>query len=283
MEISPGLAQAGFELLHLIGRQGLTIEVMLGGLKRIGPMPAADALGLAQTLNWIGVDASGIVVATDEGRRILELAAYPAMLRQTLLDHAAILSPPWLQNARDGRTRSIAFAPIGARQMMIEAGLAEGVSEDIVAFWDHLASLARGQRDERLTAIGRIGEQLTLVFEKERTGRSANWVAIDSNADGYDVLSIIAAENPAPLAIEVKTTSVGLSGTLFLTRNEWRKAKTSPAYSFHLWDISRSTQPALASVGIDAMAAHVPVDEGEGSWSEAAIPFAAFAELFRCP
>lgn len=283
MELSPGLAQSAFELLALIGRQALTIDAVLSGLRRISGMPSNEVLDFTQTMNWIQVADTGMLGASPAGLRVLERAAYPAMLRSTLIDHATILSPPWLQNARMGRNRTLSFAPIGVQQTLVEAGVAEGTGEDVVTFWDQLAALARGSRDERLAAIGRIGERLTLAYEEARTGRVPRWAAIDSNADGFDVLSSIDAKNSSPLSIEVKTTTMGKVGELVLTRNEWDTALDSAAHRFDLWDVAKSGSPICARVATEEMREHIPADSASGRWASVAIPFAAFSGSFGPP
>lgn len=145
---------------------------------------------------------------------------YEAQLRQALLDYIDIEHPSWVQNASFGRSRVISFAGSQIAQVFAEAGLADGTSEAVVAFWDALAARARGQRDDRLTQIGRLGERLTIDYEAQRTGRRPSWIAIDNNADRYDVLSIVGPANPRQLTIEVKTSTQGTVGFAMLTRNE---------------------------------------------------------------
>jgi hypothetical protein len=281
MNLSPGLAQSAFELLRLIGRQGLNIPALLAGMERIGGMPSSEVLELAQTLNWVAISEAGTLAVTDQGGRVIDDGAYPTMLRQTVLDYVDILSPPWLQNAADGRRRAIAFAPVGVGQVLVEAEVAEGAGDDVVAFWDMLAARARGRRNERLLSIGRQGERLTLAHETDRTGRTPHWVALDSNADGFDVLSIRASDDLAPLTIEVKTTTQGLRGLMTLTHNEWMAAATASAHLFHLWDAAPRAQPRLATVTVDAMAEHIPEDRGDGGWQLVEVPFSTFADQFN--
>ncbi|WP_159628250.1 hypothetical protein [Massilia puerhi] len=73
---------------------------------------------------------------------------------------------------------------------MNEAYLAEGYDDEVVVFWDRLAAIARGQKDTSLSAIRRHKERLSLRYEKQRTGRDPQWRSIESNGDGYDVMSI---------------------------------------------------------------------------------------------
>jgi hypothetical protein len=149
----------------------------------------------------------------------------------------------------------------------------------VVSFWDLLAARARGLHDVRLNEIGRAGERLTLQHEEQRTGRKPQWIALESNADGYDVLSHVSDKDAARLCIEVKASAAGLRGKFYLTRNEWETAATLLQFVMHLWDLSKLT-PRLAVVDIAQLAAHIPRDEGEGRWDNVCIPFSSFASVF---
>lgn len=164
--------------------------------------------------------------------------------------------------------------------MFVEAGLAHGTDESVVAFWDELAARARGQKSGRLIAIGRHGERLSLAYEENRTGKKPEWVAIENNADGYDVLSVVGSENLRQLSIEVKTSTLGLAGSFHLTRNEWERALEGANHVFHLWDVRANMTPRLAVVDPQEMQAHVPTDLGSGTWESVAIPFATFGPRF---
>ncbi len=146
-----------------------------------------------------------------------------------------------------------------------------------MAFWDALAARARGLKDDRLTAIGRIGERASIEFEQNRTGHKPLWVALESNADGYDVLSIVDKTDPRQLSIEVKATTQSNGGYFYLTQNEWRRAQETDHHVFHLWrvdDESPVYPPVVVTTA--AMSEHVPANMGEGEWQGVMIPFAAF-------
>ncbi|RWA93339.1 DUF3883 domain-containing protein [Mesorhizobium sp.] len=278
--LTPGLALSALDLLRLLHRNALTASGLLSDLKRVGGMPSAEALSLSQTLNWLEVDGDGVLHPTPAGQRACSQGDYRLALRQVILDFADIVAPDWLQNATYGRSRVLAFAGPGIAQILVEAEVATGVADDVVEFWDLLASMARGYRDDRLLAIGRRGERLTLAHEEARTGASPRWIALDSNQDGYDVLSVKAADDPAPLSIEVKTSTVGTTGSMYITRKEWEQATDSPNHTFHLWDL-KAPSPLLAVVDVAEMARHIPTDGGTGEWREVRVPFGTFTSLFN--
>lgn len=277
---SPGLVLGCFDLLEMALRRNLVVARISMEFSKIGVMPSAKVVELAQNLNWLRTGDHGEAVVTVEGHRILSSGEYEARIRRALLDYIDIVRPPWIQNAVFGRAKVIAFAGSDIAQVFVEAGLANGTDRAVVEFWDDLAARARGQKGVRLNAIGREGERLSIEHEKERTGRDPKWVSIDSNADGYDVLSVVGSTDGRLLSIEVKATTIGLAGSFHLSVNEWERALVSNLHSFHLWDMS-SGSPALAILSKDDVDPHVPVDRGEGRWESVEIPFGAFSGMFE--
>lgn len=275
---SPGLAQGCFELLAITTRQRLTFTEIIVSFAHLGGLPSMTVVETAQALNWIQASELGHAEHTPWGARLFAIQGYEDQLRQALLDYIDIEHPSWIQNASFGRSRVVSFAGSQMGQVFAEAGLADGTSDAVVAFWDALAARARGQKDDRLTQIGRWGERLTLEYETKRTRVRPTWVAIENNADGYDVLSVVEAENLQKLTIEVKTSTQGAYGFAMLTRNEWERALQSERHAFHFWNVRDPSHPKLAIVSSEEMLDHLPQDQGLGQWDCAKIPFSAFKE-----
>lgn len=277
--LSPGLAQGCFELLAITIRQQLTVAEIKSSFAYLGSLPTQKVVETAQALNWLQASEHGYVELTPRGSRLFSTSGYEAQLRQAILDYIDIEHPSWVQNASFGRSRVISFAGSQIAQVFAEAGLVDGIEEAVVTFWDALAARARGQRDDRLTQIGRLGERLTIDYETQRTGRPPTWVAIDNNADGYDVLSIVGPADRQQLTIEVKTSTQGTAGFAMLTRTEWEMAMESAFHAFHFWNLRDRSQPKLSIVTNDKMVRHVPQDRGVGRWKCTEVPFSAFTEL----
>ena len=277
--LSPSVAFGCVELLGVVSRNAVTTGGVLS--LALGAVPAQDVLEAALGLSWLAPEPdTGLLAPTPKGARALAAPDDRARLRMLILDHVDAGSPPWAQLAAAGRREVLLQAPKGICQVFVDAGLAYGDDPDAVAFWDTLAARARGLRSAVLTETGRTGERLTLIHEKRRTGRDPKWVALDSNAYGYDVLSRVSGQDGRRLTIEVKASSqASLSGLFHITRNEWWLAGDSLNHVFHLWDVSREP-PRLAVLDVDRVAEHVPSDAGSGAWEAARIPFAAFASSF---
>ena len=279
MRFSPGLAQGCFELLEMARSHRVPFAEITFNFPRIGVMQSHSVVEAAQTLNWLYADDEGFATLTASGERLLSSEIYEDRIGQALLDFIDIIRPPWIQNATFGRARVIQFAGGDIAQVFIEAGLATGVSDKAIEFWDELAARARGQRSAKLNRIGREGERLTIAYEELRTGETPKWVSIDNNADGYDVLSVVDAPDSPLLSIEVKTSRLGANGSFFLTANEWDRAISVSNHVFHFWDISAPI-PLLAVIEPKDIEPHTPANRGTGEWKSVEIPFMHFKGRF---
>jgi hypothetical protein len=281
--LSPGLAQGCFELLGIASRHSLTFPQIQTSFAYFGNLPGTAVTEAAQRLQWLRANDEGHAVITPSGSRLLALSGYEPMLRQALLDYIDVERPPWVQNASFGRSRVLRFAGSAIAQVFVEANLANGTEDEVVAFWDALAARARGQKEDRLTQIGREGERLTLTYEESRTERKPRWVAIENNEDGYDVLSVLASNDSGHLSIEVKASTMGTAGSFHLTRNEWDRSTELDNHLFHLWALRPNSKPLLAIVTPKDMQNHIPCDSGSGCWESVEVPFVVFQDSFRSP
>lgn len=276
--MSPSVAFGCMELLSVAERNPLRP----GGVHSLslGAVPSQDILEATLDIRWLTVCEDGFLEPTIRGERALSAPNNRAKLRVLVLDHIDASEPPWLQLASSGRREVLMLAPKELRQIFVEAGLAHDDDGETVAFWDALASRARGARDEALTEIGRTGERLTLEYEKRRTGVEPKWIALDSNSDGYDILSRRALGDSRRHVIEVKTTTQGLSGYFYVSRNEWDVAEGALSHAFHLWDVSGNA-PRLAVLTPEQVKLNAPTDSGLGVWQTVRIPYSAYGDAFE--
>lgn len=277
LKLSPGLVQGAIELLEISARHKLTFVEIASSIRSLGNMPVSFVCEVSQLLNWISVDQDDCIQATEAGQRVLASNSYQHQLRQAILDYIEVEKPAWLQSVTYGRKRVLRFVGLQLEQVFSEAGLVDGVDADVISFWDILAAAARGRKNDQATIIGRRGERLSFEFEAKRTGRRPIWISIDNNADGYDVLSVVDREDTRKLSIEVKTSTMGLSGSMHITRNEWDRAMEVENHRFHLWSLKDGEAPKLATLVPKQLAIHVPTDAGTGQWESVEIPFKAFA------
>jgi hypothetical protein len=238
--------------------------------------PIGAVLDMIRAAGWIHFEDDGLLRLTDRGSQILECRNAVRALRIQLMDFIEFAKPTWCSLIPRGRQETLSFLPADARQCFNEAGLSDGYDEEVVAFWDRAANLSRGRTNDMLLEIGREGERLSIAFEVERTGKLPRWTAVDSNAAGYDLLSVVSREDPTPLKIEVKAVKRSGEKAFFLTRNEWNCATGYGKYVLHLWLLGEHPTPVLKSP--DELAKDIPTDNGAGAWQSVKVVIAnAFA------
>lgn len=278
--LSPGIAGGCFDLIRMASQHPVTFAQMRAEFPRIGGIDIGRLSEIAQTLGWLRANDSGIAILAPWGARLVEIECAHLRLRQALLDYVEVVRPPWIKNAIDGRLKTVNYAPSEISQSLVEAELAVGYEDEVVAFWDRLAAIARGLRNASLSEIGREGERLTIAHELRRTSHQSKWVSVESNSTGYDVLSVVSSTDSRHLPIEVKASTAGMRGTFHLTRNEWDESELMPLHQFHLWDLSNRASPKLAVVPRKDVEVHVPTDSGKGKWKEVEVSFGVFASIF---
>lgn len=280
MEFSPGIIDGCFILIDKIGKTPMPLVSIVPAFPKLGSVRSELVLRTSQEMGWVAAGESGEAKLTVMGARILEQIDTKAKFRRALLDYVERESPSWVEQACFGRNKVVTFAPGAIRQIIDECGLTTGFDDATVAFWDMLAAMARGQRDDVLTRIGREGERLSLKHEERRTGVKPKWVAVDSSSKGYDVLSVASTEDWSKCTIEVKASRQGLRGRFHLTRNEWDVALRGKYHLFHLWDLS-TDPPRLAVIKPEQMCQHIPLNSGNGEWECVEIPIDSFDASFE--
>lgn len=278
---SSGVVYGCFYLLEIIYRHPIFWENS-SELPSYRRFDNEKLISLMMRLGWIVKNNTGLIELSSFGLKILSLNNDTLRLREALFSYIQMFRPPWIQLLLGGRSKVLLFVPDEIKQIMIDADVCKSYSNDVVKFWDNLAALAYYEKAIKLNDIGREGERLSLAYEEIRTGISPEWIAIENNADGFDILSVIHKGTDIKQYIEVKTSTQGLSGRCFITRNEWNQSQLIPHYIFHLWDISESNNPRLAVLEPIKIQEHIPAnDTGMGMWESVSIPFEAFAEDFK--
>jgi hypothetical protein len=199
---------------------------------------------------------------------------YRACISEIILSGSA----SWIRTVTLGSARLLKQLSRDERQCFRAARLVESeLSDDVVEWWDMVASDARSAADKVRMRRARIAERLTYERELKRVvslGISSlpRWIAIEDNTAGYDVLSYDLGDfGPINRLIEVKST-IASPLRFYLTRHEWDHAsRFKTAYYFHVWNLA--AEPAyLFEITVEEVAAHIPADKGRGRWSNVEIP-----------
>lgn len=279
--LTPSVAFGCVELVGVIARNSPSANDL--DSLRILSVSGEDLLAFATYLRWVELRDTGHLALTTDGIAASAIGDPRAAIRSLLAAYIDIAKPAWVQTASAGRRELLSHAPPGVQQVFAESGMAYGYDDDIVAWWDSLATRARRVRDDALTEIGRQGERCSLKYERNRTGRDPKWTAVESNLEGYDILSSLSADDARRLTIEVKSSQQPpASAWFFLSRNEWEHAVAAIHHAFHLWTLIGDS-PRLAVLSVDDVAPHLPADGGSGAWQTVRVPFRAFEPAFTAP
>ena len=272
--LTPSAAYGCFNLLPILEQQNLKSQELAS--LNFGPIKTAKIIDHAVSLDWIKENDNGFVTLTEHGKFCHSLSDTKRKLRYLLKNYFLRRHDPWLQLAKRGRSHVLLHAPPEILQLFHEAELAIHSDQDTINFWDELAALMREGKNKKNLETGRIGERLTILFETQRTGFVPDWMALESNDYGYDVLTRHSKADKTPLKIETKCSLSPISSAKFhLTRFEWKTAERSKNYNFHIWDASEKIKK-LAILTVSEVARHIPMNQNGGSWEIVEIPFNLF-------
>jgi hypothetical protein len=268
---SVGILYSCGEFLRYIEDEHLSVHELTKFFDKFYVAKSNQVLHLSQKCGWIEIAQDGSIKITPAGF-VISTKDPELALRDQLRDYILNVQPPWSGLLPRGREEAVRFFSDDIRQCFDEAVLLSDCDDEIVQWWDSLSSAARGRRNDSLSEIGRKGEKLSLRYERERTKNNPTWMAIESNLAGFDLQSVISESDRSALFIEVKTSEKKLqSAEIFISKNEWRVAKSSQNFVFHIWiDVCLSAQ--LLVLTTESIGKHIPENIGEGYWQSVMIP-----------
>jgi len=237
--------------------------------------------------NWIIEDGDKLSNG-DETRELLDGGRLEAK-RKMLLQMISSSKPKWIRLLRKGPTNSfLRKLSSNEKQLFREYNLLpiEGLLSDQGAekWWFEAQKLGWDVENEIRAEHGKIGEELSMLWEEERTELRPVWISrIDSEA-GYDIQSIESADERQERLIEVKATT---SGFVYVTRNEARVcSENNESYCFHIWKLNMDNygRSLLCTISAEEMMRHFPQNQGTGVWQDVEIPINSFeSDRFGCP
>jgi hypothetical protein len=276
MEVRPGTLYAAIEIVALVDRYDQTTEEFTKSFPFILTLRSDEIVDFALEMGWAIEGTSGLLANTARGREIARLTDPKLARRQQLIDIVAATMPAWAKALLDGRAHFKVAASPDVKQCFGEAELLDQLDQDAIQILDQMQSLVRGDRENENLRTGRMGERLTVAYEEDRTGAAPKWTSIETNRDGYDVLSRRSTVDAAAREIEVKATTRSLKDAeMILTRAEWDKSSGFNEYTVHCWLIREF--PRLMVLSRADLVPHIPKDHGAGEWRQVRIPFLNFA------
>jgi hypothetical protein len=145
---------------------------------------------------------------------------------------------------------------------------------DVVEWLDQIAIPAMSIKARNNLAKGRAAERLSLKYEQNRLDKegiklAVEWVALNDNYAGFDVLSWMCQDGRVvPKLIEVKACS-GNTLSFYITRHEWDIAQSAVSpYVFQIWELDHGN---LTELSVSDVQKHIPVDRHGGTWQTANI------------
>lgn len=269
MKISVGLLYSIQQFLDLVNKHTLSEKVFLDSYTLYLVSKPESIIQIAIRYEWIIINESGFFVLTQSGYKIINENSPEKKLRIQLYYFLVIEKPNWISTIHYGRLETSTYMPPNIRQCFDEAGLLSSLSFEVIEWWDEIGNISRDFIDKKLIATGRLGERLSIFFEKNRTGQTPYWQAIDSNFAGYDLISVLSKESEELLNIEVKTSQN--QNRFYITKNEWQTALSSKNYLFYFWKI----EPILSLYIFDTrfVESYVPLNTLHGVWETCQIRF----------
>jgi len=234
-------------------------------VRRLDPDARALDFDAAIELNRI-VDAAS---ATDPPHEF-----YRCCIKDAILVHRMT----WARTIVLGRAHLIRQLGRDEQQCFRAAQLMDSPpSEGTFEWWNSLDNQMRWFMDQKKREGSRMAEKLSLAHEVLRLKamgimKQPQWVAIEDNTVGYDILSYDSGQfGPVNRLIEVKST-VWSPLRFIVSRNEWAQGvKFGAAYHFHIWDLAQSP-PRLYERTLAQVLPHIPSDNEKGKWTNASIP-----------
>ena len=286
--ISDSLISESLILLQTMKQNDCFSAIQIESIKTYYGINKNAALNLALQCKWIDKINDTDYAMNSYGEKILrgftDMQICEELYRNILFNYIRVCKPIWARKIPYGRNEAYQIMSDDEQNCFKKAGLmCDPVTREEVDWWDALAKLERVEVEQQKDDIGRFGEELTIDYEKKRTNVTPIWESINSNLAGFDIISQVSSTDASQILIEVKSSAKQLqTASFYVTHNEWRFASAEfnrNRYYFYLWILDNT--PKLAIVPSSEIGKHIPLESGQGEWSETIIPFSAFQSFFK--
>jgi hypothetical protein len=264
VRLTPGRLTALWLVLQTLGELGGRAEVSdlrataRRSALRAGGLPVPDGLILAREGGFL-FESAGTCGLEPLGEGAIAMSNEeeppPEVLRLFITVLFLRRPPAWVAWWQGSPDEFEAVVPREEQRVMRDAGLLPQPPVEDPGGWAWWQALGRVPLPEHSGAarkqIGDAGEELTLSFERQRLraqgyndlAHSVRWIARESDAYGFDVLSYAGNDHPPlsandRIAIEVKSTALPVIEhfPLFFTAHEWKVLSAlGPRGVLHLW------------------------------------------------
>ena len=281
IRLSPGILVSSHQLLKKMYKyENFDVLAQFTRNSSIDGTKTLDVVDTILACEWIEVIGKTAKLSL---RGIQIAQNFNTAVKQLMIgDYIRHSKDSWIPLVPRGRKECSPYLPPDVLACIKNAGLLiTPATDNIVLWWDQQAQFIRKEQELAILEIGRVGEKLTLEYERRRTGKDPVWKSIESNLAGYDILSILEKGSTARLPIEVKTSKKPIkTANAYITRHEWEVAIESENHKFYFWQFD-GNHKKLATLDVIDLQPNIPNDEGAGVWQTATIPFFTYADRFQ--
>lgn len=192
--------------------------------------------------------------------------------------------PKWIQRFKFGLDYLIDMRESDPNlyQCLSECGIfSDSISSESKNFISEIKSIVYSDDIHQKSKIllGAFGEELSIKYEKNKTGLRPFHQSIWNENYGYDLVSIDEENNQK--RIEVKTSK---NGKAFITWNEWKTALGSAEenikYEFHLWSL-KNKQTNLAILRVEDLDFIPHIHQDNHYFDKFIVCFDGFKDKFK--
>jgi hypothetical protein len=203
------------------------------------------------------------------GLGTLEIDSLEMRIREVLTHLVTSNDYPWKQFSNRGRKWVLGRLSPNELQSFTAAGLTKDMMDDqIREWWDALASRNTVESPD----FGfRIWEKRSFEKELERLSKEKcplfpEWVALEDNFMGYDILTYHKTRGGwQKHYLEVKSSETGITRFYLSHREAAIATRFTENYSLDFWDVKSGTLRQLSG---NELLAHLPINQGQGKWQE---------------
>jgi hypothetical protein len=190
--------------------------------------------------------------------------------RSQLHDLVNILRPEWAAYLTRGRTESVPFMESNIKDIFKQLRLynEDGTNYDdgAIIWWDKIAGSFYNSINEKKTETGRIGEKMTVYYEQKRTNNEPKWMSVRSDAEGYDILSIVSKSDTSNYCIEVKTSKSKNKFKITMNEENFLRLKDSKNYALYFWRLHSKDKAELTILKKEDLVKKFPKNSKAAHW-----------------
>jgi len=232
----------------------------------------SDVLNLSLQCKWVKIEGD-VYKLHERGKVLNELYNKKKInraYRAQLYDLVNILRPDWAAYLNRGRTESVTYMASNIidilKQLKLYNENDSNYDDGAIIWWDKIAGSFYNSINEKKIETGRVGEKITVHYERKRTNNEPKWMSLKSDALGYDILSVISKQDTSNYCIEVKTSKYGNKFKFTKNEHELMCQKDIKNYSLYFWRLYSVDKAELTILKKDDIIKKFPKNSMAAEW-----------------